>query len=197
MTTPSAQLTQEPTYYYKELDTIDHADGVWPFDERWPEVESIISLRETDHVIDLGCAEGLITLEVAKQVKQIRGIELRKPRVEAAQQIAAERQIANVSFEVGSVTEIDLVPDSYDVVLFLGVLHHLPPQTVGSVLTKVFDAAKRELVIRTPLFDQRAAIRTTQIALAASLFQFDLTIFPQTTPGKGSLMVARKHEPAS
>ena len=186
-------LTKEPTYYYKELETIDDADGVWQFADRWPEVEAICSFRPTDEVIDLGCAEGLITMEVARQVSCIRGVEMREPRVEAAKQIASERGLANVTFEVGSVVDLPLPIQGYDVVIFLGVLHHLPAEAAGPVLTKVFNAAKREVLIRTPLFDQRAAIRTTQIALAASLFQFDLTIFPQTEAGKGSLMVARKH----
>ncbi|MEZ6193649.1 MAG: class I SAM-dependent methyltransferase [Phycisphaerales bacterium] len=185
-------LTKEPTYYYSNLDKVEDADGVWDIDERLPEVRKYADLRPDDRVIDIGCAEGLITMDIAERVKHVRGVELRRKRVEAARLIAAERGLQNVGFEVGSVTEMDLPPLSYDVVLFLGVFQHLPRKHKWASLEKVMYAAKRSVVFRTPIFNERSPYRIVKLTKLCRALDFSLTIYPRKEERGGSLMLMNR-----
>ena len=88
---------------------------------RVAEIVRHADLRPTDHVLDAGCAEGLITLELAKYVERIHGFDISAVRIEEAQRVAAERGIANATFEVESVIGYPVEPLSYDVTIFAGV----------------------------------------------------------------------------
>ena len=90
---PAHQSVVEPTFYYSNLDQIKGADGVWSLHDRLPEVLKYAEFRPDDPVIDLGCAEGLITLEITQHVRHIRRVELRQQRVDAANLIARERGV--------------------------------------------------------------------------------------------------------
>lgn len=194
-TTLPLPLPKEPTYYYSNLDAIDDGDGVWDLSERLPEVQKYADLRPDDRVIDLGCAEGLITMDIAGLVGHVRGVELRRKRVAAARLIAAERGLDNVSFEVGSVTEIDLPPESYDVVLFLGVFQHLPAKQKWSSLEKVMLAARRSVVFRTPIFHQRSPYRIVKLTKLCRALNFSLMIYPRREERGGSLMLMNRMDP--
>ncbi len=182
----------EPTYYYSQLDQIQGADGVWDLDYRLPEVQKYATFKPDDKVIDLGCAEGLITMDIAPKVRHIRGVELRPQRVEAAQQIAAERGIDNISFEVGSVTTLELETRSYDVVLFLGVFQHLSREDKWVSMAKVLSATRRSVILRTPLFHPKNPYRTTRLAELCQQMNFTLTIYPRQETRGGSFMIATR-----
>ncbi len=182
----------EPNYYYSNLDQIEGADGVWDLGYRLPEVQKYTSFKPDDEVIDLGCAEGLITMEIAPQVKHIRGVELRPQRVEAAKQIANDRGIKNISFEAGSVTTLELEIQSYDVVLFLGVFQHLKREDKWMSMVKVFSAARRSVILRMPLFHAKNPYRTTKLAELCQQMNFTLTIYPRLEAHGGSFMIANR-----
>ncbi len=186
------RIVVEPTYYYSNLDQIEGGDGVWDLRYRLPEVLKYAEFRPDDGVIDIGCAEGLITMEVAKQVKHIRGVELRQQRVDAAKQIAAERGIENISFEAGSVTTLELQAQSYDLVLFLGVFQHLKREDKWLSMVKVFGAARRSVILRMPLFHKKNPYRTTKLAELCQELDFTLTIYPRHEPNGGSFMIANR-----
>ncbi|HEX7009200.1 MAG TPA: class I SAM-dependent methyltransferase [Phycisphaeraceae bacterium] len=190
---PSARMT-EPTYYYRGIPEIDGGDGVWDVDCRWPEVEAHADLRPDDHVLDVGCAEGLITIEIAQRVKHVHGVELRSQRVEAARKIAAERGVSNVTFEQGSIDQLLLAPQSYDVVLFLGVLQHLPAQAQFPSLAKVLGAARRQVLMRMPIFDNRFPTRLTGVAFTCQQFGYRLTVLPQRERWMGNMLIADRVE---
>ena len=165
---------------------------MWDIGYRLPEVQKYATFKPDDEVIDIGCAEGLITMEVAPKVKHIRGVELRPQRVEAARQIAEERGIKNISFKVGSVTTLELEAYSYDVVLFLGVFQHLPREEKWLSMVKVLSAARRSVVMRMPLFHPKNPYRTTKLAEVCKQMSFVLTIYPRLEPRGGSFMIASR-----
>lgn len=130
-----------------------------PLSYRWGDVELVTDFRPTDHVLDMGCAEGLLTMEVAKRVASVHGVEIRPIRVEHARKEAATRGLSNVTFDVGSVYEYPLEPNSYDVSLLLGVLG----QRIGKnnfigldALERVLKATRRQVVVRVGLNWARA-----------------------------------------
>jgi SAM-dependent methyltransferase len=91
------------------------------FWKRWEEVLRLADLRPTDRVLDVGCAEGWNTFELAKLVAHAHGFDNSDVRIAEAQRLAAEQGIENVSFEVASVSGYEIEPLSYDVTLFSGV----------------------------------------------------------------------------
>jgi SAM-dependent methyltransferase len=184
----------EPTYYYSDLAEIGGGDGVWDLPTRWADVELHADLRPDDEVLDLGCAEGLITLEVARRVRHVHGVELRQERVEAAREIARQRGVENVTFQCASLGDLKLIPKSYDVVLFLGVLQHLPREQRMPAWAKTLQAARRQVVLRTPLFGAPHPNRTTNIALLCQQMNYTLTIYPVHSSRGGILMIAERYE---
>lgn len=148
-------------YFYRELDPnyvpppeTETGPGKHSFAARWLDLKTHLPLQPTDEVLDVGCAEGLISMEVASMVKSVRGVELDPGRVEVAQQVKQERKCENVTFECGSVLEMPLGEKSYDVVLFLSVYQQLPHDLRDVALEKVLNAARRVAAVRTPALEK-------------------------------------------
>jgi SAM-dependent methyltransferase len=192
---PSPALT-ESTYYYSGITGTVGDEGVWDFADRWPDVQSVAEqeFRSEDRVLDIGCAEGLVTMEVAKRVGQVDGVEVRHERVEAAKLLAKERGVGNVTFRQGSVAELDLPAQSYDVVLFLGVFHHLSREEKWPSLVRVFNTAKRVVIMRTPLLQAAGPGRITNIINVCEQLGFSIQIFPHLQKKGGNLMIAHRLE---
>ena len=117
----------------------------------WQSILLVADLRPTDRVLDMGCAEGLISLEVAKHVAHVDGVEIDPVRVQEASRLAAQRNIANVSFAAGSVVDHPLEPLSYDVTLLLNVLDKVDEtgRVVGiPELQRMLAATRRQIIIR-------------------------------------------------
>ena len=72
-------------------------------------------------MLDVGCAEGLVALEVARLVAQVHGFDRSASRIEHAMALAEKRSIPNATFEVASIEDVRLEPESWDVTLFLAV----------------------------------------------------------------------------
>jgi SAM-dependent methyltransferase len=84
-------------------------------------VTRIGDLRPTDHVLDVGCSEGEVALEVAGLVEHVHGLDIRSARVQRAAERAAERGIRNASFEATAIQDYPFEPRSWDVTLFMRV----------------------------------------------------------------------------
>lgn len=149
-------------YFYRELDpnyvpppeSEKSGPGKHSFAARWLDLKAHLPVRPTDTVLDVGCAEGLITMEIAPMVKSVRGIELDPGRIETAKQVQADRKIENVTFESGSVLEVELPERGYDVVLFLSVYQQLPHDLRDVALERVLQAARRMAAVRTPALEK-------------------------------------------
>lgn len=135
------------SYYYDEFRRAGTGNAL---SYRSKDLGQIGDFRATDHVLDMGCAEGLISLLVAKQVARVHGVELSSVRVKQAQLEAARQNIHNVTFSVGSITDYPVEPNSYDIVLLLGVLNQRT--NTGYVGVKELEplllAARRQIIIR-------------------------------------------------
>lgn len=139
--------------YYRE----DHPGR--SFESRWKEIRRIVDFRPTDEVLDVGCAEGLITLEVAKLVARVHGFDVRPARIAEAERLVAERGVANATFEVASVIDYPFAPRSYDVSLFMAVWGKPTPdgREVGAdELRGILSATRRQHLMRVGVQHRRA-----------------------------------------
>jgi hypothetical protein len=151
-------------------------------------------------VLDIGCAEGLIALEVAKRVAVVDAFDVSETRVAEARRLAAERGISNARFDVGSVDTYPLSPLAYDVVLFLAVYGKRldPERTVGPEhLVRILGATKRQLLMRVGVqSDTRREARLGEILDVCDEQGFDALCFSRTRRGEfaspNNLLVANR-----
>jgi ubiquinone/menaquinone biosynthesis C-methylase UbiE len=84
-------------------------------------------LRPGMRVLDVGCGPGSITVGLAEVVApgEVVGIDVQQSQVERARDLAVERGVANVRFEVGDVYRLPFLDHSFDAVFAHTVLMHL------------------------------------------------------------------------
>lgn len=84
-------------------------------------------LRATDHLLDIGCGPGSITLDLASRLNQGRvvGVDNAAEAVTAARRAAVAAGTQRVEFAVGDVYALDHPPETFDVVHAHQVLQHL------------------------------------------------------------------------
>lgn len=166
--------------------------------ERWDDVAQIVDLRPDDVVLDMGCAEGLISLEVAKRVSHVDGVEISSHLLERAQSRARKDGVENVSFSVGSVIDCAVPAGSYDVVLFLGVMgKRAGARRVGvAELERMLAATRRQIVVRVNVqkrayLEEDDDFRLHDVLAAMERHDFDAICFDKRE-GHGNLIVGNR-----
>ncbi|KAI1150085.1 S-adenosyl-L-methionine-dependent methyltransferase [Nemania diffusa] len=92
-------------------------------------------IKETDHILDVGCGPGTITTGFAKYAHQgvIIGLDMSMDVLDRARQLAAEAAVptegpGSVRFEQGNVLEkLPYPDDTFDIVYCSQVFGHMPP----------------------------------------------------------------------
>lgn len=97
-------------------------------------------LRTDMELLEFGCGTGSTALLHAPLVKHIRGIDFSARMIEIARAKAAEAGVANASFDVADITQLDLPEASLDMILGLSVLHLIPEHQ--PVLERVYRLLK-------------------------------------------------------
>ena len=116
------------------MNTKDNAEKFWDrmanqFDKQTghfekPPVEKAKKyLNLTDNVLDYGCATGSISIGIADNVKEVKGIDISSKMVEAAIRKAHEGKILNVDFVQSTIFDERLKGESFDVILAFNILH--------------------------------------------------------------------------
>ena len=76
-------------------------------------------------IIDLGCGDGTLTVEMAKFAKHVTGVDINPDILAMARQRSDRLGLQNVSFLVEDASNLSLSSESLDVVFFSQSLHHL------------------------------------------------------------------------
>jgi len=95
------------------------------------------------NILDVGCAEGLIAMELAKRGAQVTGVDIIESHIEAARFL---RGNLSCRFEVADANNYQ--PDDYDIILLLSVLHKL--KDPSRACARFAKAAKNLVVMRLP-----------------------------------------------
>ncbi len=115
----------------KYNDDIEKHDGVY-----MQTIESTKSLLSTsDVVLDLGCASGEFSLDIAPHVQRVHGIDTSTNMIAIATEKASDRSIDNVTFDPTDLFDRSLDAHGYTVVLAFNFLHLV--EDVGTVLGRI------------------------------------------------------------
>jgi len=112
-------------------DAVQQHDAV--YDQTIANVKSLLS--PSDVVLDLGCASGEYSLDIAPFVQHVHGIDTSTNMVGLATKKASDRSIDNVTFYSADVFDLSLDVDRYTAVLAFSVLHLV--EEIAPVLRRV------------------------------------------------------------
>jgi ubiquinone/menaquinone biosynthesis C-methylase UbiE len=100
-----------------------------------------------DTVLDVACGPGLVACAFARAAKHVTGIDLTPAMLEHARGLAAERGLANVTFEQGDVLPLPYAEASYSIVVSRFAFHHFPdPAAVLAEMRRVCRPGGRVVV---------------------------------------------------
>jgi len=146
---------RDGNYYYTFAPELG-LHGKWPISERFEGLDIIFQDCAGMTVLDLGTAEGLISLECLKRgALQTHSFELDPSRIEVAKRLCTQFPNAHIAqadlsdWSQFSLRYRDLLWDTYDIVLYLGIQHHLPRPQRLTTLREAALRARKYFAIRT------------------------------------------------
>lgn len=90
-------------------------------------LEGIIT--KDSRVLEIGCATGHYGIYYASRCKEYVGIDIVQSHIEIFNKKISENKMENISCQIGDATNLTSISDnSFDVVLCLGPMYHLPPK---------------------------------------------------------------------
>ncbi|MGC8874093.1 MAG: class I SAM-dependent methyltransferase [Chloroflexia bacterium] len=105
------------------------ADPSWrriPMGERTNRIVDLLVARRARVVLDLGCAIGRLSMRIAAAGIEVYGIDISEKAIEFALAWARDEGMPNVHFQVGSASNL-LFPDAtFDAVVAIALLDHMP-----------------------------------------------------------------------
>jgi len=112
-------------------------------------------LENHDHVLEIGCQEGLGSLIVAKAVKQLIAIDFYKPHIESCQERLSPF-VRNIDFIWRDIIE-GPVPGSFSGAFSLDVLEHIDPKQENKYMRNVVRSLKKNgaFIIGTPSLESQ------------------------------------------
>jgi ubiquinone/menaquinone biosynthesis C-methylase UbiE len=116
---------EEANAYWGRQEAYDYAKS---FPERHQQQVAFTALhllprmKPTDHVVDIGCANGWNALLLAPHCGSLHGYDYNEKFVEAAARSATEQGFDHLTFTVANVLELELAEASADVIIISGLL---------------------------------------------------------------------------
>jgi len=92
----------------------------------------VLTLKEA-HILDLGCGNGDVSRAIAKAIKSATVVGLEVDTVQHEKNVAAE-QLENLEFKLGGAERIPEADETFDIVLMMKSLHHVPVAEMGNAL---------------------------------------------------------------
>ena len=90
-------------------------------------------LHLNDNALDYGCATGTKTMELAKKVHHIQGLDISAEMINEANKKKDESGLSNISFSQGTIFNTNLEKTSFDKIIAYGIIHLLEDQETLSL----------------------------------------------------------------
>jgi len=116
-------MSKSENFWDKRAEDYDRQNKKYELSNNKAVEYSIKYFEKNNTVLDYGCAYGLITVEIAKYVKEAHGIDISQKMIEIAKRKAQENKIENVKYSHSTIFDDILKEDSFDVILAYNVLH--------------------------------------------------------------------------
>jgi SAM-dependent methyltransferase len=107
----------------------------------------LTNLTASDRVLDIGCGNGALTLDVASKVKEVVGIDIESKNIDQAK---SKHSRYNLKYVVGDATK-DLTGEKFDVIILSNVLEHIEKRID---FMKSLRGIADKYLIRVPTFDR-------------------------------------------
>lgn len=158
----------------QKLDEVKREYGEWSFDiplpfgiwtrgnrqiphtrlRRLVQVVSDLSLKPLAEcrILDLGCLDGLFSIEFALQGANVVGVEVREANVKRADICKEILELDNLEFRQGDVRNLSLETyGEFDAIVCSGILYHLPAADAIKLIHAMYKMVKRLVVIDSNL----------------------------------------------
>ena len=126
-------------------------------------------LNDQDVLLDLGCASGEISLDLAPLVAQVHGIDTSGRMIELANQKMGTRNISNIKFSRTDAFDNSLEAHSFSAITAFNVLHLV--ENLPAVLDRLFCMLIPGglLISQTPCLRERSRVFRILVSLAQNL----------------------------
>jgi cyclopropane fatty-acyl-phospholipid synthase-like methyltransferase len=88
-------------------------------------------------VLSIGCGIGDTEIAMAPRVKSITGVDLSPSGIREARAAAQAASVRNATFLEGTLDTANLAPDSFDLVIAIFLLHHVPDAPLSALPRQV------------------------------------------------------------
>jgi ubiquinone/menaquinone biosynthesis C-methylase UbiE len=110
-----------------------------------------------DEVLDVACGPGLVACAFAPCARQVTGIDITPKMIEQARRLQGEKQLKNLTWQVGDVLPLPFPEASFAVVLTRYSFHHfLDPEAVLAEMVRVCRMGGRVMVADVVLPPEKA-----------------------------------------
>lgn len=128
--------------------------------------DTVPLLKETDVVLDLGCASGEMCFDLAPKVLRVQGIDTSSGMIELANQKSRARDFENVDFSRSDAFDVDLENGSFSAITAFSVFHLV--ENLPDVLDRLYCLLMPGglVISQTPCLRERNWIFRTFVGLA-------------------------------
>jgi len=106
-------------------------------------------------VVDIGCGEGFLTLEMARWARHVTGVDRSDDVLERAKALAERRHIENVTWRKGDLARVPLRDESIDLAVFSQAFRYATdPERVLAETSRVLRPGGRVLILDLKEHDQ-------------------------------------------
>jgi 2-polyprenyl-3-methyl-5-hydroxy-6-metoxy-1,4-benzoquinol methylase len=122
-------------------------------------------LRESDRVLDFGCATGNVAFEIVSTVKEVHGIDISAKMIEAARRKAAGQSTGKPDFKQSSLFDEGLMKESYDVILVFNILHFM--EDIPKTMQRIHELLKPGglFISKTPCMGEEKSVLNSLLSL--------------------------------
>lgn len=126
-------------------------------------------LKISDNVLDYGCGTGLISNEIADNVKMIHAIDTSSKMIEIAKKKADRRKIENIDYVHSTIFDEKYKRSSFDVILVFYILHLL--EDTHEVIQRINELLKPGglIISATPCMGEKKIFLSTLLLLVSKI----------------------------